>query len=199
MGVFKNDVGERVAFGGFLLDFGLKVVVGILGLPVTTIQEVLIAKRSIGPNGAARQFWNKRPAGPPAGLGQQILKRRPQCPLMRYALLLVGFESGVVVLDIFWFWLSSQWSTSQKSRTEWKATVRRSVSCLGKSAPVRSRIVLSPGRSQPLRSERIILAKSGRGATVLILPFWKLIGFFSTSSIPFLRFRRKLTRAQDFS
>ena len=77
LGVFKDDVGERIAFYYFLLDFGLKVVVGVLGLPVTTIQEVLITKRSIGPNGTARQFWNERPAGPPAGFGQQVLKRGP--------------------------------------------------------------------------------------------------------------------------
>ena len=77
MSVFKDNVGERVAFGYFLLDFGLKVVIGVLGLPVTTVEEVLITKRSIGPNGTARQFWNKRPTGPPTGFGQQILKRGP--------------------------------------------------------------------------------------------------------------------------
>ena len=101
MGVFKDDVGERIAFGYFLPDFGLKVVVGVLGLPVSPIQEVLITKRSIGSNGTARQFWNERPAGPPAGFGQQVLKRRPQRPLVCYTLLLVGFESGVVGGQVF--------------------------------------------------------------------------------------------------
>ena len=70
LGVFKDDVGERVALGYFLLDFGLKIVVGVLGLPATPVEEVLITKRPIGPNGTARQFWNKRPTGPPAGFGQ---------------------------------------------------------------------------------------------------------------------------------
>ena len=103
MGVFKDGVGERVAFGDFLLDFGLKVVVGVLGLPIPPIQEVVIPKRAIGSNGTARQLRDKRPAGPPSGFGQQVLKRRPQRPLVRDALLLVGFESGVVGGEVFGF------------------------------------------------------------------------------------------------
>ena len=125
VGCLQDSVCERIAFSYFLLDFGLKVVVGVLGLPVTTIQIVLITKGSIGPNGTARQFWNEGPASPPTGFGQQILKGGPQRSLVRHALLLVGLESGVVVLDILRFWLSGQLSTSYKSCTERKATVRR--------------------------------------------------------------------------
>jgi len=51
-GVFEDGVGERIAPADLAEDFGVEVVVGILGLPVAAGEVVAVSEGAVGPDEA---------------------------------------------------------------------------------------------------------------------------------------------------
>jgi hypothetical protein len=88
-GVFKDDVGERVAGFGLLADFVVQIVVGVLGFPEAAEEVVFVLKGAVGDDvlgvpfcGVAWVEASSRGRGPcrRAGAGRRS-PARPRCGL----------------------------------------------------------------------------------------------------------------------
>ena len=77
-GVLEDRVGERVAEGDLLADFGVELVGGVLGFPVAAVEVELVAERAVGADlfaaDAGGELRDEVPVGFFAGGGEQVLE-----------------------------------------------------------------------------------------------------------------------------
>jgi hypothetical protein len=102
-GVFEDRVGERVAEGDFLADFGVEFVGGVFGLRVAAVEVEVIAEGAIGADLAPADFGgelrNEVPVGFLASGGQQSLESGARGAFVGDLVVGVGGERFVVVFD----------------------------------------------------------------------------------------------------
>ena len=99
--VFKDDIREGIALGGLLRDLRVKVVLGILSLPVAARYKKLVPHGAVRYHAApapalGRQLRDERPMAFLGGLGQQVLESRADGGLVADALRRV-VRQGLVV------------------------------------------------------------------------------------------------------
>src|SRR5205085_9572570 len=102
-GVLEDGVGERVLAVDLLADFGVEVIVGVLGLPVAAGQVVGVAQGAVGDDGPAAGLepllGDQRPADGGGGVGEESAERGFRRPLMGGAVGGVGRQGLVVRLE----------------------------------------------------------------------------------------------------
>ncbi len=101
-GVLENDVAGRIALADLLADLDIEVVVFVLGLPEAAAGEQ-IAQGAVGGDvlfaDAVFLFGDERPAAPAGGVGKQGLEGGPQGAFVGDAMLAVGLQRLVILLD----------------------------------------------------------------------------------------------------
>ena len=84
LGIFEKDVVPGIAVVKLLLDFGVQVVVGVLGLPESPGHPQGVLHRAVGHHAAGRQLRHQAqllPVLPAVGV-QAVLKGRPDAQLV---------------------------------------------------------------------------------------------------------------------
>ncbi|MFH1894173.1 MAG: hypothetical protein ABIK83_16000 [Candidatus Zixiibacteriota bacterium] len=107
--IFEDGIVDRIAFGDLLLDLGVKIVGGVLCLPVASRHVEGVAECAIGTDSPAVDFvpqlGNQCPFADFRGVGEEILECGSDGGLMGYALPIKAFECFVIVSNrlIGWF------------------------------------------------------------------------------------------------
>ena len=102
-GVLENGVGQRVALGDLLLNLGVEVVVGVLGLPEAAAHVEQVAQGAVGSDAALADLepllGDELPAVRLGRFFQQAPEGGFKGAFVRHLVVAVALQGGVVLLD----------------------------------------------------------------------------------------------------